>query len=240
MQALPRSWSKHLNYSRREESPEEEKLVDRSSQSSGRLIYAKKSASKKQWIKSIAVFLLKGSIVALAIYGAVNLGHRIKVNVALARHENRCECGRNVGEAVAKGCKYDELASAWLPPHCRDEELSTEFSNVGPDSGGHWGYWLDQNGTRPVPPHELGFIADTDDVYWTTTQWHIVHCIYYSLKQFRSKTSGAVIEERYDNEGHIRHCGMVMLKHMLPPKISTFQSAALTSELFTEQDDAHP
>lgn len=233
MQALFKSWSKHLDHPRREENPEEEKLVGESSEPFGQFTRAKAYRITRPMMKSIITFLLKGFILALATYGTVNLASCIRTKITRARQDNHCECGRSVAEAIANGCKYDELAAAWLPPHCRDEELTAEFSKAGPD--GQWGYWLDQNATNPVSPNELGLIADTDEVYWATTEWHIVHCIFYSIKQYRSKTTGIVVEERYDNEGHIRHCGMVMLKYMVSPRVNTFQSAVLTSKLIHQQ-----
>ena len=33
-----------------------------------------------------------------------------------------CDCGPSIAEALNRGCKYDSLAAAWLPPHCRDDE----------------------------------------------------------------------------------------------------------------------
>lgn len=54
-----------------------------------------------------------------------------------------CSCGRSVREAIANGCKYDLLASAWLPEQCRDDELTAEFSASGPGPNGEWTYVSD-------------------------------------------------------------------------------------------------
>lgn len=51
-----------------------------------------------------------------------------------------CSCGKSVAEAIANGCKYDLLASAWLPEQCRDDELTAEFNKAGPGPNGEWTY----------------------------------------------------------------------------------------------------
>lgn len=51
-----------------------------------------------------------------------------------------CSCGKSVAEALKLGCKYDLLASAWLPEQCRDDELSAEFDRSGPGPNGEWTY----------------------------------------------------------------------------------------------------
>src|SRR4051812_47796948 len=33
---------------------------------------------------------------------------------------NECDCGTTINEGLSKSCVYDALATAWLPPHCRD------------------------------------------------------------------------------------------------------------------------
>ena len=42
-----------------------------------------------------------------------------------------CDCGKSVAEAVSLGCKFDALSMAWLPEHCRDDELTAEFDTTG-------------------------------------------------------------------------------------------------------------
>lgn len=40
--------------------------------------------------------------------------------------------------------------------------------------------------------------------------WHVVHCVYYWIKQYHTRTNGKIVEPRSDSEGHIRHCGNVI------------------------------
>jgi hypothetical protein len=45
---------------------------------------------------------------------------------------NHCDCGLDLGTAEAHGYIYDHLATAWLPAHCRDDELTANFDCAGP------------------------------------------------------------------------------------------------------------
>lgn len=169
-----------------------------------------------------SIVLLKGCVLVLAIYGFVNLVLSVEVAFRQTKHDNWCDCGESISEAISKGCKFDHLAGAWLPAHCRDDELSAEFNKAGPGPDGQWQYWLDKNGSLPVHPDEIGLVATTEsDVVWTTTDWHVAHCAYYWRKQFRSKKNGVVLEEKYDNEDHIRHCGEAFFRYMVPRTIGT-------------------
>jgi hypothetical protein len=44
---------------------------------------------------------------------------------------NGCVCGETIEEATSLGCKFDSLSMAWLPDHCRDDELTAEFETTG-------------------------------------------------------------------------------------------------------------
>jgi len=42
-------------------------------------------------------------------------------------------------------------------------------------------------------------------------RWHIAHCMFYWQKYLRMRTTGAVMEERFDNVAHIKHCTKLVL-----------------------------
>lgn len=118
-----------------------------------------------------------------------------------------CNCGNSVAEARSLGCQFDILASAWLPEHCRDDELTTEFQHSGDGPDGTWLYWLDSNHTQQISVDELGDRADQSEFrFYSTTEWHVVHCLFYWRKQQRARTNGISVEPRFDTEQHINHC----------------------------------
>lgn len=73
---------------------------------------------------------------------------------------SNCDCGNSTVEALSLGCKYDSLAAAWLPEHCRDEELTVEFETMGPGPNGRWIYWADSDHAQEVNLEEIAAMAD--------------------------------------------------------------------------------
>lgn len=64
-----------------------------------------------------------------------------------------CACGNSTAQARELGCKFDALSAAWLPPHCRDDDLLDEFLN---HKDGPWEYWADQEHQQPLSMEEVG------------------------------------------------------------------------------------
>ncbi len=123
-----------------------------------------------------------------------------------------CNCGKSVAQALQLNCKYDTLAAAWLPPHCRDEELTAVFDRSGDGPNGTWTYWTDQNHTKEIAVEDLGALADEPEggIFYSTHRWHLVHCFFYWRKAIRAKTLGITLEQRYDTESHAIHCSKMM------------------------------
>lgn len=138
-----------------------------------------------------------------------------------------CDCGDSVAEAKAMGCIYDDMAPAWLPPHCTDPELKAEWDKAGDGPNGRWQYWADANHTRELSMEEVSLLADTPGEYfYTTPRWHLMHCFYYWRKQHRASFTGVTIEGRYKSERHVKHCGDMFLH---PPTGLTYSYVTLKS-----------
>jgi hypothetical protein len=113
---------------------------------------------------------------------------------------SHCLCPPSLSASL--NCTYDPLATAWLPPHCRDPLLTTEFNRSGPGPNGTWIYFADRNGTIPIPLSDLG----NRKTFWASTEWHAAHCGFYWMKYVRMRETGAVMEERFEGVRHVRHC----------------------------------
>ncbi|KAL6808387.1 hypothetical protein V8C40DRAFT_278849 [Trichoderma camerunense] len=98
---------------------------------------------------------------------------------------NLCDCGDSIREAISRNCIYDTLATAWLPPYCRDEELTAEFDKAGPGPDGAWAYFADQEGKVPLNRSEVAALGDKGGSFWASRDWHI---------------------ERFDSLHHVQHC----------------------------------
>ncbi|OAA33930.1 hypothetical protein NOR_08747 [Metarhizium rileyi] len=116
-----------------------------------------------------------------------------------------CDCGKTIKEALERNCVYDALATAWLPPYCRDDELSAKFDRSGPGSNGEWSYFADEAGTVRLDRNQIGLLGETGGKFWTSRNWHIAHCMFYWQKYYRMRETGAIMEERFDNLIHIKH-----------------------------------
>ncbi|PFH62853.1 hypothetical protein XA68_11634 [Ophiocordyceps unilateralis] len=123
---------------------------------------------------------------------------------------NTCHCGNTIKEALERGCVYDTMATAWLPPYCRDEELTAEFDRSGPGPGGQWSYFADKAGNVPLDRTEMARLGETKGSFWASRDWHIVHCLFYWQKFVRIRNTGVVMEERFDNLDHVKHCSRLI------------------------------
>ncbi|KAH8805172.1 hypothetical protein F5884DRAFT_708406 [Xylogone sp. PMI_703] len=176
------------------------------------------------------LFLWKTIICLLAVYGIISLVRQWS-HAAQPKTPLSCNCGHSVDEAISMGCKYDPLAAAWLPDHCRDKELSEEFDKAGPGPNGSWSYYSDKYGTRQLNVTEISYYANNRSAqYWSTYEWHVVHCIFYWRKQFRARFTGVTVEKRFDTEAHIKHCGKMFMLRKPFNFIDTFQGASLYSD----------
>ena len=124
---------------------------------------------------------------------------------------NVCDCGNNTREARRRGCVYDALAAAWLPPYCRDAELTDEFNRSGPGPGGSWAYFADEEGRTPISEDEMAKSGDTEGAFWCTREWHVAHCMFYWQKYTRMRDTGVIMERRFDGVAHVRHCRRLVM-----------------------------
>lgn len=165
-------------------------------------------------------------VLLLAIWGCISICleiyHAVRpVNIAdvyrpatLERDRNLCDCGNSVREALSKHCIYDSMATAWLPPYCRDDELTAEFEASGPGINGSWPYFADANGTTPISKAQIAALGDGEQIFWSSRDWHVAHCLFYWEKYVRMRDTGAVMERRFDRIAHTRHCRRLALKAM--------------------------
>ncbi|EFY85105.1 hypothetical protein J3459_011874 [Metarhizium acridum] len=123
---------------------------------------------------------------------------------------NLCDCGTSIREAISRNCTYDTLATAWLPPYCRDDELTAEFDKAGPGPDGAWAYFADEEGKVPLNKSEVAALGDTGGSFWASRDWHIAHCLFYWQKYHRMRHTKIIMEERFDSLHHVKHCGRLI------------------------------
>ncbi|KAI1370366.1 hypothetical protein F4677DRAFT_364717 [Hypoxylon crocopeplum] len=171
---------------------------------------------------TILSWISKVVIIALALYSVITLG----ISAADRIHKAAlppCYCGPTVTDAISKGCKFDSLATSWLPAHCRDDQLTALFEKAGPGPNGEWMYHeSNSSSSRLFTIDEMALMADRADPkerdVWVTVDWHNSHCFYTLVKQARGKT-----KMEYTGfpsaQAHAEHCAVVMTERKAGKRI---------------------
>ncbi|KAH8799359.1 hypothetical protein F5884DRAFT_119836 [Xylogone sp. PMI_703] len=155
--------------------------------------------------------ILRVVVFCLALYGSLDLGR--KAWLSLSRRSS-CSCGQSPAEAIARGCKFDPYAAAWLPDHCRDDSQIREFGEMEALGNSSWNFY-DYSGRIKLTVEEVAMMAGVvsisdhqkgEAMVKTTTKWHHMHCLYILLKAARLKRTGLAMEPRYTKESHTTHC----------------------------------
>lgn len=175
----------------------------------------------RRTLLAISVPIIKSCLLySLAIWGAftiiANSFRAVELpfngQISSSVDPRGCDCGESVAEAIFRGCRFDGLAMAWLPEHCRDDELAEEFNTMGDGPDGTWIYYADRERTIQIDSDEVAALADHPEaLVHMSVQWHTIHCIFYWRKQFRTRFNGKIVEPRSDSEHHIKHCGEIFL-----------------------------
>ncbi|PVH72015.1 hypothetical protein DL98DRAFT_434033 [Cadophora sp. DSE1049] len=114
-------------------------------------------------------------------------------------------CGNTPTEALTKGCHFDLVATAWLPPKCIDYELAAEFAALHP-----WQYYSHRNGTDPLP-NDADILGMVTGNIWTTDRWHAAHCLFMWKKLNRAIVRGWMTDAETVKLAHTDHCVMNIL-----------------------------
>jgi len=115
-----------------------------------------------------------------------------------------CGCGSSIPEAIFRGCKFDSLASAWLPEVCRNDELTAKFEQSGPGPNGTWTWFGDRSGEAVLSLEDVAWRAAYDGDYWVTHGYQTMRCFMLWERESEVWTSGSQMENRAFD--HIEHC----------------------------------
>lgn len=161
-------------------------------------------------------------VVLLAIWGAIDIVVRLHPWRQPPRRIQRppCWCGDSNEAAIEMGCIYDHIAVDWLPEHCVDSELVDEFDRVGPQADGTWPYYVldavnsPEEPFLPINASSIDSLARDGKQYWTTREWHIMHCMFTWRKQVRAGFSSRAVEPWNAREEHVQHCADYIIQAM--------------------------
>ncbi|KAH8892555.1 hypothetical protein GQ53DRAFT_861943 [Thozetella sp. PMI_491] len=120
-----------------------------------------------------------------------------------SQHWDPLPCGKTPEEAIARGCHFDMLVTAWLPARCIDTELVDEFMEIG-----QWEFYTRLHGETKHASYEpdvLGAISKRKGI-WTSRRWHVTHCLYMFKKLSRALVNGWPVDAEAISEPHTEHC----------------------------------
>ncbi|KAH8819349.1 hypothetical protein F5884DRAFT_825911 [Xylogone sp. PMI_703] len=178
--------------------------------------YPRKHSIRERLVASKPLnYLFKFAIVCLIVQGIVSSAYIALRPVRSTRvpNDDVCNCGKSIAEALSRGCKYSQMAPAWLPPACTDDELDRKYATMGNGPNGGYHYWADFNRTKPLTADQVAQFGDTRDYFFADSYWHFQHCLYYWEKTHRivQGMSKAYLEPRMGTMDHVHHCSMVLL-----------------------------
>ncbi|KAE8373047.1 hypothetical protein BDV26DRAFT_272913 [Aspergillus bertholletiae] len=200
-----------------DDAPEEERLLQSGNEEQSKTSHKIFVRGTKRLVSSHKARIARDVFICLlALCGLISMVHNIVLAIQHSAPRKHCYCGNSTTEAISLGCKFDSLAAAWLPPYCRDEELTAEFERSGPGPNGSWDYFADDYHKIPMALDEVAALGDNQSAkVMMTREWHVVHCLFYWRKQFRVRfreAQGGIVEPSFDSETHINHCISVILE----------------------------
>ena len=173
---------------------------------------------KPRKLESYSSSISKLLIFGLALYGLHRLSQETSKRVNDIAKPAVCICGSSIIEAKSKDCRFDSLGTSWLPPACRDDELTAEFERSGPLKGGAWPYYKDLRKTHLLNVEDLANLADKESgarTYYMTTEWYIARWLFHWRKSFLdTATDGRKISSWH-------HCANLYLEGTPRDQIST-------------------
>jgi hypothetical protein len=109
------------------------------------------------------------------------------------------DCGSTPEEARSRGCHYEPMQRAWIPPECYFEEPSDEY-DVFRDRV----WYQDTNLTIPA---DVEGLESGDVLLAYTRHWHDEHCTYVLRKLALAVEMGkTMINSKPANIHHSNHC----------------------------------
>jgi hypothetical protein len=181
--------------------------------------------------------LKKVLLVAVVIWGTFSILWNAWEFVHVKLEDRSCRCGNSIHEALKNKCVYDPLQLAWLPPHCRDDEITDAFRHAAPAMFNYtWPYYAvhDKN-SRILTEEEVGQFAETGQVYYAVHAHHLAHCIFNWMKEVRVPKTKITIPKRVRGLGHAAHCSTVIMINDTLDALNSVSSVTLNADVHTEQ-----
>lgn len=131
------------------------------------------------------------------------------------------ECGTTPSEARLRGCQFEPMLSAWVPPACSFPEIVEEYQLAYGDIHEIWPWYTDYNLTHRVTGAEIDALqaGNYSVIYTTFPASHDLHCLYTWRKVSTALGKGvAVLDERSIQFYHNTHCAQHVTDMLYHPE----------------------
>ena len=147
-------------------------------------------------------------------YSTTSILHTADSSLQAAQIPPHQNCGDSIEEALARGCSFDPLTAAWIPPNC-PRDMTTEFIEAGGASKDKkWRYWADKEGEHEFQGFEELSHNGTGARYWTTQREHLNHCLYMLLRVHRlmqrARHGDGRVDWKSESFSHFTHCATML------------------------------
>ncbi|ETI21743.1 hypothetical protein G647_08090 [Cladophialophora carrionii CBS 160.54] len=163
-------------------------------------ISAEKPA-RRAWLRP-AIFLTMALLVLAVLTNTLASGWSMRE--PQTGPDPPASCGTSAATAKARGCKYDIMMAAWLPPACYYQERSKEFLLEEQDQ-----WYRDANLTTPMTLDELR-LGDYGTAF-TRSKFHLRHCIYMWIILLDGLKDKRLVDSDSLSAEHVRHCANLLV-----------------------------
>ncbi|KAJ5113793.1 hypothetical protein N7456_002327 [Penicillium angulare] len=162
--------------------------------------------SKRNYIiLSIAIFFF-GSI----LFSLIGLYQYLATrNLPKSGAQASNPCGNSTAEALALGCKFDQLMWAWYPAHC-PHYANDEFLNAEPERP--WQFYINPYTRQVANDEEWVDAMDNKVRIYGERREHLTHCVFMFLSLGQIIRDGTKYTPRQVEYPHLEHCAELLLE----------------------------
>lgn len=185
-------------------------------------------AAQQRWAYLKLAF--SGIIILSLILGAWGLGYQTgyrtiytkKITAPPASSPGQKQCGSSPTEARERGCKFEPMLSAWVPPACSFQEIVDEYQLAYGDIHDIWPWYADYNLTQRVTGTEIDVLraGNYSIIYTTFPASHDLHCLYTWRKVSHALGENLpLIDARSGQFYHNTHCAQHVTDMLYHPQV---------------------
>ncbi|KAB8072074.1 hypothetical protein BDV29DRAFT_192820 [Aspergillus leporis] len=122
---------------------------------------------------------------------------------------NTNTCGNSTAEALARGCKFDQLMWAWYPAHC-PHYANDLYLNAEPERP--WQFYINPYTRQVASEQDWLHAMDNKVRIYGERREHLTHCVFMFLSLGQIIRDGTKYTPRQVEYPHLTHCAEFLLE----------------------------